>query len=82
MRTYNLFRREGENHLVCAVPEDCAIPGFIDGPAWEFDTKLTGATPTPTGFDPRAAADGARFHGFYLFQRFIGPRERAADRAG
>jgi hypothetical protein len=70
MRTYNLFRRKGASHLVCAVAEDCAVPTFIDADGWGFGGKVREPNSRPIGFDPRAAAEGSRFHGFYLFQSF------------
>jgi hypothetical protein len=70
MRAYNLFRHRGEQHLVCAVPEDCAVPGFIAAKAWDFDRKVTEPVAAPIGFDVPAAANGVRFNGFYLFQSF------------
>ena len=70
MHAYNLFRHRGEPQLVCAVSEDCAVPGFIAPKAWGFDRKLTEPVAAPMGFDAKAAADGVRFNGFYLFQSF------------
>ena len=37
---YNLFRRTRGRHLVCAVPEDYPVPGFIDGQGWAFAGKV------------------------------------------
>jgi len=70
MRTYNLFRRKRANHLVCAVAEDCTIPTFIDAGEWEFAGQVRESDRRPIGFDPRAAAEGSRFQGFYLVQSF------------
>jgi hypothetical protein len=70
MRTYNLFRRKRACHLVCAVAEDCTIPTFIDAGGWEFAGQVRDPDRRPIGFDPRAAAEASRFHGFYLFQSF------------
>src|SRR4051812_43444714 len=39
MHAYNLFRHREKQDLVCAVPEDCAVPGFIAREAWNFDRK-------------------------------------------
>ena len=68
MRAYNLFRRRDKQELVCAVPEDCAVPGFIAQKAWDFDHKVTEPASAPMGFDASAATDSVRFNGFYLFQ--------------
>jgi hypothetical protein len=72
MHAYNLFRRKGECALFCAVPEDCIVPGFIDGGAWEFSGKLDGAGTAPTGFDARVAATAVRFNGCYFFEAIAG----------
>ena len=70
MRTYNLFRRKWACHLVCAVAEDCTVPSFIGADRWEFVGKVREPDSYPVGFDTRAAAEGSRFQGFYLFQSF------------
>ena len=68
MHAYNLFRHRGNQDLVCAVPEDHAVPGFIAGSAWDFDRKLMESATAPIGFDTRVAANGVRLNGFYLFR--------------
>jgi hypothetical protein len=70
MHTYNLFRHRDKQHLVCAVPEDCATPSFVAAKAWDFDRTLTEPGAAPIGFDAAAAATGVQFNGFYLFQSF------------
>jgi hypothetical protein len=70
MRTYNLFRRKGASHLICAVPTDCTVPDFLAGTAWEFDRTVMEPGAAPLGFDAEAAHYGVRFNGFYLFQAF------------
>jgi hypothetical protein len=70
MRTYNLFRRKWACHLVYAVAEDYIVPSFIDADGWEFVGNIRERDSRPIGFDPRAAAEATRFHGFYLFQSF------------
>ena len=70
MRAYNLFRHRDKQHVICAVPEGRAAPGFIAEKTWEFVRKLAEPTAAPTGFDPKAAMDGVRLNGFYLFQVF------------
>jgi hypothetical protein len=65
---FNLFRRKEEPELLCAVPEDCAVPRFIAGETWEFGGKITGKSREHPGFDASAARAAARYNGFYLFQ--------------
>jgi hypothetical protein len=69
MPTYNLFRSKSEG-LYCAVPEDCAVPGFLTDELWEFGGKADQPMAAPVGFNPSAAATGVRFNGFYLFESF------------
>ena len=78
MRTYNLFRLKSEHNLICAVAADYAVPAFIRE-AWEFVGAISEPDSWPVGFHPGPAADGARFHGFYLFQCFGAPRRSGAD---
>ena len=73
MSAYNLFRHRSKQDLICAVPEDCAVPGFIAEEAWNFDCKITEFTAPPMGFDASAATQSVRFNGFYLFQSFGKP---------
>ena len=68
MRSYNVFRRKGEEALCCAVPESHAVPRFVGGRRWTFGGKIDGQASPPPGFDDRAAATAVRFNGFYLFQ--------------
>jgi len=70
MPAYNLFRHRGKQDLVCAVPEDCPVPGFIAGQAWDFDCKVAEPIAAPMAFDASAAINSVRFNGFYLFQSF------------
>ncbi|HVL73287.1 MAG TPA: hypothetical protein VM434_15580 [Beijerinckiaceae bacterium] len=70
MHAYNLFRRKGDTDLFCAVPEECAVPGFLQGRSWEFSGRLSEPRSAPIGFDARAATTGVRLNGFYLFQSF------------
>ena len=69
MQTYNLFRSKSEG-LYCAVPEDCAVPGFLTGEFWEFSGKADQQLGAPAGFNGAAAIIGIRFNGFYLFEGF------------
>jgi hypothetical protein len=50
------------------VPEDCAVPRFLDGTFWEFSGKVDGSGPVPAGFDDRVAATAVRFNGCYFFE--------------
>ena len=70
MRAYNFFRHRDEQHLICAVPEDGAIPGFITDKSWQLAHKVADPAAAPIGFDKRAATQGMRLNGFYLFQNF------------
>lgn len=70
MRAYNVFRRKGVDAVFCAVPEDCAVPGFVTMRTWAFSGKLDEPAATPVGFDEAAANASVRFNGFYLFHAF------------
>jgi hypothetical protein len=70
MKAYNLFRNRAGSALVCAVPEECSVPGFLTAPDWEFGGRVEPERRVPVGFDPRAAATGVYFNGFYLFEEF------------
>jgi hypothetical protein len=66
--TYNLFRNKPRPELLCAVPEDHPVPGFIGPEAWSFERILRRQDVAPSGFHERAARAGIRYNGFYLFQ--------------
>jgi hypothetical protein len=70
MQPLNLFRSRGPNGLFCAVPEERSVPAFLTGQKWVFRGRLEGGEDAPFGFDPKAAAAGVRFNGFYLFSAF------------
>jgi hypothetical protein len=70
MHPYNLFRSNGRDGLLCAVPEERSVPSFLTAPRWTFGGKLDGRQTRPLGFDPKAAAAGVRFNGFHLFADF------------
>jgi hypothetical protein len=74
MLSYNLFRNKFTSALVCAVPEERSVPGFVTSRTWEFGGTLDGQKDVPLGFDSRAAATGIRFNGFYLFSDFGRPQ--------
>ena len=76
MRSFNLFRSKDPFGLSCAVPEERSVPGFLNGQNWAFQGKLEDPADAPLGFDPRAAATGVRFNGFYLFAVFDGPESK------
>ncbi|MGJ3263452.1 MAG: hypothetical protein ACFE0R_09475 [Salinarimonas sp.] len=63
---YNLFRHAPDLYLCCAVPEDRAVPRFIDD-AWRFEGRIVDGIVTPDGFDGAAARLGERLVGFHLF---------------
>jgi len=64
---YNLFRSEHLEELYCAVPEDRAVPRFVQAGAWCYARKLP-EEGAPQEFDRAAARAGVRFNGFHLFQ--------------
>jgi hypothetical protein len=65
--TYNLFRRSGCESLVCAVPTDRPVPGFLSGQGWLFGRSLHPLDGLPFGFLAKPASEAIRFNGFYLF---------------
>lgn len=65
---YNLFKNKQRSEILCAVPEDHPIPGFLGPEQWTFDRPLRPLDMLPPGFHERAAQTGVRFNGFYLFQ--------------
>jgi hypothetical protein len=69
MYSYNLFRSTQPDGLVCAVPEERSVPSFVVGPHWQFGGRIENQE-APLGFDRRAAVEGVRFNGFYLFASF------------
>jgi hypothetical protein len=66
--TYNVFQHKTKPELFCAVPVDQPVPRFIMWEQWAFNQSLHPADPSPSGFRPQAAQDGAWLNGFYLFQ--------------
>ena len=69
MYSYNLFRSTKPDGLVCAVPEERSVPSFVVEPHWQFGGRIEGQE-APLGFDRKAAMEGVRFNGFYLFASF------------
>ena len=65
MQTYNLFRRQNEEDLYCAVPEDVPVPPFVTDERWEWAQSLD--VSQLSGFDAKAAEISANRNGFYLF---------------
>ena len=76
--TYNLFRNRRRPDLICAVPEDRPVPGFVDPDVWSFERTLRPLDMSPPGFEDWAAQAGVRFNGFYLFQITASHRSLAA----
>ena len=64
---YNLFRSREFPDIVCAVPEICPIPRFIDPEQWAFEHPLRPEEARPPGFHDKVAKTAVRFNGFYLF---------------
>lgn len=54
--------------ILCAVPEDRPVPGFLKAQAWDFGGKLDRPRAILRGFDEHAAEIGVHLNGFYLFQ--------------
>jgi hypothetical protein len=76
---YNLFRNRDREDLCCAVPEDKPVPAFVTDQGWTFAGPV-GGQKRPRGFDGRAADEGARLNGFYVFQE-VRPTMRGPGRA-
>ena len=76
--TYNLFRNRQRPAILCAVPEDRPVPGFLNPGQWRFERALRPSDMSPAGFEERAARIGVRFNGYYLFQLTDSRRELAA----
>jgi hypothetical protein len=74
--TFNLFRHKLKPDLVCAVPEDYPVPGFLEASTWAFAGKVSEPTTIPLGFKSKAAEAGVRFNGFYLFQANLIERDK------
>src|SRR3954466_12035315 len=64
----NLFRHRLMPDLFCAVPQDCPVPGFIEGSAWAFAGTLSVRTPAPAGLAWETAMASAWRRGFVIFQ--------------
>jgi len=63
---YNLFCDPRQPALLCALPEDRPVPGFLD--RWTFVRSVCFIADFPLGFQEKAARLGVRYSGFYLFQ--------------
>src|SRR3954447_15674348 len=73
---FNLFRRKREPDLLCAVPQDCPVPGFVEASAWAFAGMVSERTPAPAGLDWELAAASVRRSGFWMFESSLPePRE-------
>lgn len=70
---YNLFRQATSMALGCAVPEDRAVPAFLQSERWEFLGKVDVASARLWGFNDEAAETGFLFNGFHLFQEIKAP---------
>ncbi|GJD61651.1 hypothetical protein [Methylobacterium frigidaeris] len=77
--TYNLFRRREEPDLVCAVPNDFPVPGFVTGEAWTYAGSINAPSEAPPGFSAEVAERGAETCGFHLFHQL--PAVAAAPEA-
>src|SRR5215213_4296533 len=76
---YNLFRHKLMPDLLCAVPQDCPVPGFIEGSAWAFAGTVSVRALAPAGLDWEIAAASVRRSGFCMFESSLPePRETSA----
>jgi hypothetical protein len=66
--SYKLFRNRLRPKLLCAVPADRSVPGFLGPEQWSFEQVLDRSEAALPGFRDRAASAGVRLNGFYLFQ--------------
>jgi hypothetical protein len=64
---FNMFRRRPQD-LVCAVPQDRAVPSFVSAEHWVFEGVVGDDADAPAGFNLAAATLTAKFNGYYLFQ--------------
>jgi hypothetical protein len=62
--SYNLFRRNRRPDLLCAVPQDCPVPTFVDGQDWQFSGTVDELS---LGLEREAARAVLPLTGFYLF---------------
>ena len=76
--SYSLFENVDRPELLCAVPLDRPVPGFIQQEQWVFQGTLHPSDPQPPGFRSHAAQSGTRLNGFYLFQ--VTSHERSSER--
>ena len=64
---FNVFQRQRQPALRCAVRQDRPVPTFITGEIWSFGGTTTVEQPSP-GFQPEAANEAMRFTGYYLYE--------------
>jgi hypothetical protein len=65
MRTIDLFRRQGEANLFCALLKSLPVPKFLIEDEWEYARPVD--VGTLSGFDAAVARVSAGANGFYLF---------------
>ncbi|GEP07332.1 hypothetical protein [Methylobacterium oxalidis] len=68
MTAYNLFRHSEKDELICAIPEDAPVLGFVRAPRWIFAGRIDTARSNPPPFDRSAAQESIKYNGYYLFQ--------------
>ena len=71
---FNLFRHKLTPDLLCAVPEDYPVPGFLNASTWSFAGAVGEAAYALAELNWNAAMAGVRLSGFYLFQSCPAPR--------
>src|SRR3954453_17526418 len=77
---YNLFRHKLRPDLFCAVPQDCPVPGFIEGSAWAFAGTVGERTLAQAGLDSETPAAGMRRSGFVMFQSSLAEPSKVRTR--
>lgn len=65
---FNLFRHKLTPDLLCAVPQDYPVPGFLHASTWSFAGAVGEAAYALAELNWTAAMAGVRLTGFYLFQ--------------
>jgi hypothetical protein len=76
--TFNLFRHKLIPDLLCAVPVDCPVPGFLDARTWGFAGAVSEAVLTLAEPAWHAAISGAKLARCCLF-RSDGSQHHAAE---
>jgi hypothetical protein len=65
--TFTIFRRVTQPNVMCAVPSNEPVPGFVCAPDWEYVTTSMPDRPRPEGFNDGLARFSTELQGYYLF---------------